>query len=124
MLFYTRLLMAIMLGTASLCSMASANSDDIRWIYCEATRIDDGVRVSYTFRIENNVAYSKYGTWQVYEDHHELRLFYIHEDGKIDRKAFIFIDRFTGELYHNVYGISVYKTQPDDRPCRTTNQHF
>lgn len=103
---------------------ALAASDDPRWLYCEATRLDDGAKVSYTFRIEDGVAYAKYGLWEVRENERELRLVYIHNDGRRDEGAFIIIDRFTGELYHNAYDISVYRTQAEDQPCQQTAPRF
>jgi len=101
-----------------------ANSGGKLWLYCEATRIDDGAKVSYTFKIEDGIAHAKYGRWDVRENDRELKLVFINEDGVRENGAFIIIDRITGELYHNAYNISIYRTQANDQPCRPTEQRF
>lgn len=116
--------LSAVLAVACLGDPVFATSNEPLWLYCEATRVDDGARVSYTFRIENGVAHSRYGRWEVRNSERELRLIYIHEDGRRDEGAFIIIDRFTGELFHNAYNISIYRTQGDDRPCQQTAQRF
>lgn len=111
--------------TATLVGLpAHAKADEPRWLYCEATRADDGVRVSYTFKIDKGIAHAKHGLWEVQETERELRLVYIHEDGRRDEGAVIIIDRVTGELFHNAYNVSIYRTQADDQPCQVTKQRF
>jgi hypothetical protein len=103
---------------------AIATAEDTQWLYCEATRLDDGARVSYTFKIQGDIAEAKYGRWEVRETDRELRLTYIHADGRRDAGAFMVIDRFTGELFHSAYGISIYRTQAGDKPCQETEKRF
>ncbi len=103
---------------------ANAASDEPLWLYCEATRVDDGTQVAYTFKIEDGVAYATYGSWAVAESEREIRLVYLHENGDRDEGAFITINRLTGELYHNAYDVSVYRTAANDRPCQKTEPKF
>jgi hypothetical protein len=94
------------------------------WLYCEATRDDDGAKVKYEFEIADEIAHLESGDWHVFENARILRLTYIHPDGHEDTGAFITISRLTGELYHYAYGISIYRTQPSDRPCERLEQRF
>jgi len=105
------------------CEAANAKSQTY-WLYCEATRQDDGAKVMYEFEISGEVARTSSGNWQISEKAKELRLSYVWPDGKVDEGAIILINRLTGELFHNAYGISIYQTQPGDQPCERRELRF